>query len=88
MAENVAFALGTKLGNQAAHRLVEESSRKAIESKRDLQDVLAENDEVRLSMTVGELARLFEPMAYQGVAQTLIDRIIGSLQGRGGKRST
>jgi 3-carboxy-cis,cis-muconate cycloisomerase len=88
MAETVAFALGAKLGKPAAHRLVEEASRKAVESKRDLQDVLAENDEVRLSMTVGELAKLFEPMAYQGVAQTLIDRIIGSLQGRGSKRST
>jgi hypothetical protein len=35
---------------------------------------------------VGELARLFEPMGYQGAAQTLIDRIIGSLQGRIPKR--
>ncbi len=40
MAETVAFALGTKLGKQTAHRLVEEASRKAAASKRDLQDVL------------------------------------------------
>jgi hypothetical protein len=28
---------------------------------------------------------LFEPMAYQGAAQVFIDRIVGSLQGRGAK---
>jgi 3-carboxy-cis,cis-muconate cycloisomerase len=86
MAEAVAFALGTKLGKQEAHRIVQEASRKAIAAKRDLQEVLAENDQVTLSLSVGELARLFEPMGYQGAAQTFIDRIVGSLQGRGGKR--
>ena len=86
MAEAVAFALGTKLGKQEAHRIVEEASHKAIAAKRDLQEVLAENDQVTLSLSVGELARLFEPMGYQGSAQTFIDRIVGSLQGRGGKR--
>jgi hypothetical protein len=34
----------------------------------------------------GELAKLFEPMAYQGAAQTIFDRIVGSLQLRPGKR--
>ena len=86
MAEAVAFALGAKLGKQEAHRIVEEASRKAIAAKRDLQEVLAEDDQVTLSLSVGELARLFEPMGYQGAAQTFIDRIVGSLQGRGGKR--
>ena len=83
MSEAVAFALGAKLGKQEAHRLVEEASRRAAASKRDLQEVLAEDTKVTLALSVGELARLFEPMAYQGVAQTLIDRIVGSLQARG-----
>jgi 3-carboxy-cis,cis-muconate cycloisomerase len=48
--------------------------------------VLAENNQVTLSLSPGELAKLFEPMAYQGAAQTLIDRIVGSLQLRPGKR--
>jgi len=86
MAEAVAFALGAKLGKQEAHRIVEEASRKAVAAKRNLHDVLAEDDQVTLSLSVGELAKLFEPMGYQGAAQTLIDRIVGSLQGRGGKR--
>ena len=36
-------------------------------------------------MTPGELARVFELMSYQGVAQTFIDRIVGSLA-RGARR--
>jgi hypothetical protein len=28
----------------------------------------------------------FEPLSYRGVAQTFIDRIVGALQARSGKR--
>ncbi|MEA2965517.1 MAG: 3-carboxy-cis,cis-muconate cycloisomerase, partial [Alphaproteobacteria bacterium] len=86
MAEAVSFALASKLGKHEAHGIVEEASRKAAATKRDLQDVMAEDDRVKRQLTVGELAKLFEPMAYQGAAQTFIDRLIGSLQARGGKR--
>jgi 3-carboxy-cis,cis-muconate cycloisomerase len=86
MAEAVSFALGAKVGKEEAHRLVEEASRKAATAKRELQEVLGEDDRIKLHLSVGELARLFEPMGYQGAAQTLIDRIIGSLQGRISKR--
>ena len=86
MAEAVSFALASKLGKHEAHGIVEEASRKAAATKRDLQDVMAEDDRVKRQLTAGELAKLFEPMAYQGAAQTFIDRLIGSLQARGGKR--
>jgi 3-carboxy-cis,cis-muconate cycloisomerase len=86
MAEAISIALAARIGAQEAHRIVEEASRKAAAAKRDLQDVLGENDQVKLSLSVGELARLFEPMGYQGAAQTFIDRIIGSLHARTGKR--
>jgi 3-carboxy-cis,cis-muconate cycloisomerase len=86
MADAVALALTAKLGKQQAQEIVAAASRKAADARRALQDVLGEEDRVKLSLTVGELATLFEPTAYQGVAQTLIDRIIGSLQVRAGKR--
>jgi 3-carboxy-cis,cis-muconate cycloisomerase len=86
MAEAVAFALAAKIGKPQAHKIVEEASRKASAAKRDLQDVLGEDDQVKLSLSVGELAKLFEPMGYQGAAQTFIDRIVGSLHARTGKR--
>jgi 3-carboxy-cis,cis-muconate cycloisomerase len=86
MTEAVHFALAGKLGRPEAHRIVEEAIRKASSSKRDLQDVLGEDDRVKRCLSIGELARLFEPMAYQGVAQTFIERIVVSLQGRSAKR--
>jgi 3-carboxy-cis,cis-muconate cycloisomerase len=85
MAEAVSFALASKLGKHEAHRIVAEASRKAAAAKRDLQEVMAEDDRVTKRLTPGELAKLFEPMAYQGAAQVFIDRIVGSLQGRGAK---
>ncbi len=86
MAEAVSFALASKLGKHEAHRIVEEASRKAAAAKRDLQEVVSEDDRVKLNLSVGEIAKLFEPMSYQGAAQTFIDRIVGSLEARGGKR--
>jgi 3-carboxy-cis,cis-muconate cycloisomerase len=86
MAEAVSFALAAKLGKQEAHRIVEDASRKAAAAKRDLREVMAEDARVKDLLTRGELAKLFEPMAYQGAAQTFIDRIVGSLQERGSQR--
>jgi 3-carboxy-cis,cis-muconate cycloisomerase len=82
----VSFALAPTLGKQEAHRIVEEASREAAAAERDLQQVVAENDRVRQQLTPGELAKLFDPVAYQGAAQTFIDRIVGSLSVRNGKR--
>ncbi len=48
MAEAVAFALAAKVGKEQAHRILEEGSRKAIAAKRDLQDVLGEDERVKL----------------------------------------
>ncbi|MFL6799557.1 MAG: lyase family protein [Xanthobacteraceae bacterium] len=82
MADAVSLALGAKLGKAEAHGIVAEASRKARSTKRELQDVLAEDDRVILSLSVGELAKLFEPMASQGAAQLWIDHIAASVQGR------
>src|SRR6266545_765526 len=79
MAEAVATALGAKVAREEAKRIVEEGSRKAITEKRHLSAVLGEDPRVTAHMTPGELARVFELMSYQGVAQTFIERIVGSL---------
>ena len=69
-----------------AYRIVEEASRKAAIGKRDLQDVLREDETISANLSAGELAKLFEPLAHQGAAQVFIDRIAGSLHGRTVKR--
>jgi 3-carboxy-cis,cis-muconate cycloisomerase len=87
MAEAVSMALGAKLGMRQARSIVEEACRKAAETKLHLNSILADDPRVTAHMTPGELARLFELMGYQGVAQTFIDRLIGSLAPRAIKRS-
>jgi hypothetical protein len=47
--------------------------------------VLAEDPRVTAQLTRVELARVFELMNYQGMAQTFIERTVGSLQPRGMK---
>jgi 3-carboxy-cis,cis-muconate cycloisomerase len=80
MAEAVAMALAETLGKSEAHHLIEAASRKAIESKTHLRDVLANDTRVTAHLSASDLKRLFDPMAYQGVSQTLIDRLLASLE--------
>jgi 3-carboxy-cis,cis-muconate cycloisomerase len=86
MSEAVTQALGSKLGPYQALLIVDEATRKALATKLHLNSILAEDPRVTAQMTPGELARLFELMGYQGVAQTFIDRLIASATARPGKR--
>ena len=79
MAEAVAMALAEKVGKSEAHHLVEAASKKAVAEKRDLREVLAKDPAVTAHLSVERIAELFEPMAYQGVSQALIDRLLASL---------
>ncbi len=79
MAEAVAFALAEKIGKREAHRLVEAASKKAIAEKKGLREVLSGDAEVTAHLSADRLAKLFEPMAYQGASQALIDRLLASL---------
>jgi 3-carboxy-cis,cis-muconate cycloisomerase len=79
MAEAVTFALAEKIGKSEAHHLMEAASKKAVADKTDLRDVLAADPKVTAHLDAGQLTKLFEPMAYQGVSQALIDRLLTSL---------
>jgi 3-carboxy-cis,cis-muconate cycloisomerase len=79
MAEAVAFALAEKIGKNEAHRLIEAACKNAVADKKMLRDVLAADPKVTSHLGAEQLAKLFEPMAYQGVSQTLIDRLLASL---------
>jgi 3-carboxy-cis,cis-muconate cycloisomerase len=79
MAEAVTMALAAKIGKSDAHHLIEAASRKAIADKRHLRDVLADDPRITAHLDTEKLATLFEPMAYQGVSQQLIDRLLASL---------
>jgi 3-carboxy-cis,cis-muconate cycloisomerase len=44
-----------------------------------LRDVLTSDAKVTAHLDSGALERLFDPMAYQGASQDLIDRLLASL---------
>jgi 3-carboxy-cis,cis-muconate cycloisomerase len=80
MAEAVTFALAEKLGKSDAHHLVEAATKRAVAEKKHLRDVLAADPKVGAQLSAAAIAKLFEPMDYQGVSQALIDRQLASLR--------
>ncbi|HEY7845872.1 MAG TPA: 3-carboxy-cis,cis-muconate cycloisomerase [Bradyrhizobium sp.] len=80
MAEAVTFALAEKIGKSDAHHLIEAASKKALADKKHLRDVLTSDSKVTDHLDAKQIAGLFEPMAYQGASQALIDRLLASLE--------
>jgi 3-carboxy-cis,cis-muconate cycloisomerase len=79
MAEAVTFALAEKLGKSDAHHLVEAATKRAVAEKKHLRDVLTADPKVSAQLSAAAIAKLFEPMDYQGISQALIDRQLASL---------
>jgi 3-carboxy-cis,cis-muconate cycloisomerase len=79
MAEAVAMALAEKIGKSDAHHLIEAASKKAVADKKHLRDVLMADSKITAQLGTDKIAALFEPMAYQGASQALIDRLLASL---------
>jgi 3-carboxy-cis,cis-muconate cycloisomerase len=79
MAEAVTMALAEKIGKSEAHHLVEAASKAAVAGKKPLRDVLIADPRIGPHLAADKLTKLFEPMAYQGASQALIDRLLASL---------
>ncbi|WP_426441960.1 3-carboxy-cis,cis-muconate cycloisomerase [Bradyrhizobium genosp. P] len=79
MAEAVTMALAEKIGKSDAHHLIEAASKTAVAEKKHLRDVLSADAKVTAQLDGKKIAELFEPMAYQGASQALIDRLLASL---------
>jgi 3-carboxy-cis,cis-muconate cycloisomerase len=82
MAEAVSMALAEKVGKSEAHHLIEAASKKAVAEKKHLRDVLVGDAKVTAHLDAQTIKGLFDPMAYQGVSQALIDRLLASLDNR------
>ena len=80
MAEAVTMALADKIGKADAHHLIETASQNAVAENAHLRDVLAADPAVTPHLDAAALDRLFDPLAYQGVSQQLIDRLLASLK--------
>lgn len=79
MAEAVTFALAEAIGKSEAHHLIEAASKQAVAGKLHLRDVLKADAKVTAQLGADKIEKLFEPMAYQGASQALIDRLLASL---------
>ncbi|KJC36996.1 3-carboxy-cis,cis-muconate cycloisomerase [Bradyrhizobium sp. LTSP885] len=79
MAEAVTMALAEKIGKSGAHHLIEAASKTAVAGKKHLRNVLSADAKVTAHLDAKRIAELFEPMAYQGASQALIDRLLASL---------
>ncbi|MDM7912112.1 MAG: adenylosuccinate lyase, partial [Methanotrichaceae archaeon] len=81
MAENVMVELAKKgVGRQQAHEIVRQASMKAFEEKRELADVLLENETVTQKLSAQEIRSLLDPHEYIGTAVSQVERLNEKLQ--------
>ena len=83
LAEAVTMALAQHIGRMPAHQLIEQACGKALNTRRHLRDVLAEEAQVLKHLTDADLDRLLDPNNYTGMAGQMVDRV---LAGRFAKR--
>jgi adenylosuccinate lyase len=81
MAENVMVELAKRgAGRQQAHEIMRQSSMKAFEEKRDLAEILSEQDEVTKYLSPQEIKDLLDPHKYIGTAVQQVERLNQKLQ--------
>jgi 3-carboxy-cis,cis-muconate cycloisomerase len=83
LAESVGAALAEFMGRLAAHRIVEQASRKAVAEQRPLESILAEMPAVTENLSAERLHQLLDSADYLGSAQQMIDRTLQSLEQKG-----
>jgi 3-carboxy-cis,cis-muconate cycloisomerase len=77
-AEAVSVALAATLGKAAAHALVEESARHALQHGRHLREVLAADTRVTAVLDEDRLQALFAADSWRGMADVWIDRVLAN----------
>lgn len=76
LAEAVSIALAQRIGRDAAHALVEQSCRRAVEQGAHLREVLGQNPQVSEQLSPRELDELLDPARYLGQAQRWVERAV------------
>jgi len=79
-AERAMILLGTSLGRDVAHKLLEEATRKSVAQGRPLSQVLAEMPEVTSRLDTPVLRELEVPEQYLGGAETFRQALLSSSQ--------
>ncbi|MCQ3009254.1 3-carboxy-cis,cis-muconate cycloisomerase [Pseudomonas amygdali] len=76
LAEAVSIALARRIGRDAAHHLVEQCCRRAVEQGAHLRQVLGETPQVSEQFSSDELDRLLDPAHYLGQARQWVERAV------------
>ncbi|GFZ62045.1 3-carboxy-cis,cis-muconate cycloisomerase [Pseudomonas amygdali pv. eriobotryae] len=76
LAEAVSIALAQRIGRDAAHHLVEQCCRRAVEQGEHLRQVLGETPQVSEQFSSDELDRLLDPAHYLGQARQWVERAV------------
>jgi 3-carboxy-cis,cis-muconate cycloisomerase len=79
-AESASMLLATRMGKAAAHELLEKVSRLAVSENKHLREVLMDDAQVRTHFANADITKLFEPLAYMGMANDFITRTIKTLE--------
>ncbi|HKV94855.1 MAG TPA: 3-carboxy-cis,cis-muconate cycloisomerase [Candidatus Angelobacter sp.] len=77
-AERASMLLGKKIDRDRAHQLLKEASARALGSKRNLSEVLAEMPEVEAHLRDGDLRDLENPEHYLGSAEEFRRRLLAA----------
>jgi 3-carboxy-cis,cis-muconate cycloisomerase len=86
-AERAMMALGSKLGRDAAHRIVESAAKRSAGEGKKLKVILAETPEVTAHLTAAELDQLDSPEAYLGSAETFRQALVAESDPKSKKES-
>ncbi|WP_297845239.1 3-carboxy-cis,cis-muconate cycloisomerase [Pseudomonas sp.] len=76
LAEAVSIALAQRIGRDAAHHLIEQCCRRAVEQGAHLRQVLGAEPQVTAQLSTEELDRLLDPAHYLGQSQRWVQRAV------------
>lgn len=76
LAEAVSIALAQRIGRDAAHHLIEQSCRRAVQQGLHLREVLGADPQVSAELSASELDHLLDPANYLGLAQQWVERAV------------
>jgi 3-carboxy-cis,cis-muconate cycloisomerase len=77
-AEAVSTALARTIGHAAAHKLVENACRNALEQSRHLHEVVLGDAEITEHLSAAELKSLFDPQRHVRAAARLVDVVLAA----------
>lgn len=78
LGEAVVLALGDALGRLEAHHLVAQASKRAVESRQTLFDVLSADKQVTRHLSIERLNALLDPINYVGQATHFVDAVLAA----------